>query len=165
MPELRNYRLDIEIDENDYESEWLTHPSVYLHYAEIYADVVQWRDDAKLKMEWIEAKIDLHIRKNWDEEYKLTETAIKNKIKTSKKFLKVARHYNKCVKRVNSLIGIKTAFEHKKHALSNLVSMKISGFYAEPRNKVRDLKKQMSMESHEKHKTLLQESLKNRSKK
>ena len=167
MPELRNYKLDIEIDEDDYEGEWITHSSIYLYYAEMYAEAIELRDNTKLKMEWIEAKIDLDVRQNWEsKKYKLTskptESAIKNIIKTSKSYLKITRKYNKTVKRVNSLIGVKTAFEHKKHALGNLVSMKISGFHAEPRNKIRDLKKQISVTTHEKHKNELNDRIKKR---
>jgi len=167
--EIRNYALDIEINEEDLEGEWLTHPSIYAYYTEAFADSVYKRDDAKLKLEWVEAQIDLDIRQKWETKYKLptkpTEAAIKNIIKTNKKYLNSMKKYNKCVKRVNSLQGIKNAFDHKKHALSNLVSLQISGFYAEPRNKVRDLQKHISATNHSQHKRELNESLKRRKKK
>ncbi len=168
MAELRNYNLDIEVDENDLEGEWLTHPSIYMHYSQILSNAIAKRDDAKLRMEWIAAKIDLDVRKNWESKYKFTskpaEGAIKNTILTNKKYLKAYRNFNRCVKIVNSMTGVKTAFEHKKHSLSNLVSLAISGFHAEPRNKVRDLKKVMNIEDHQKHKRGLNESMKNRKK-
>lgn len=166
MPELRNYKLDIEIDENDLEGEWITHPSIYMHYSGILADAIKNRDDAKLKMEWIAANIDLDVRKHWDSKYKFTskpaEGAIKNTILTNKKYLTAYRKYNKCVRIVNSMTGVKTAFEHKKHALGNLVSLQISGFHSEPRNKVRDLQKSMSIGDHHKHKEDLNDRMKKR---
>ncbi|MCP4373932.1 MAG: hypothetical protein GY797_38385 [Deltaproteobacteria bacterium] len=168
MPELRNYNLDIEIDENDLEGEWLTHPSLYMHYARELASAIARRDDAKLKLDWIAANIDLDVRKHWQSKYdleKLTEGAIKNTIMINKKYMKAYRRYNKCVKVVNSMTGVKTAFEHKKHALSNLVSLQISGFHAEPRNKVRDLKKAMSTGAHNKHKEDLNQRMRDRKKK
>lgn len=154
MPELRDYRQDIEVDETDLEGEWITHPSIYMHYSEIWAEAVADKDDAKLKMDWIAANIDLDVRKYWDTKYsldKITEGAIKNTILISKKYLKSYREYNKCVKRVNSMAGVKTAFEHKKHALANLVSLKIGGFNAEPRNKIKDIKKLLSSGAHDRH--------------
>jgi hypothetical protein len=153
--ELRDYRQDIEVDADDLEGEWITHPSIYMHYSEIYAEACADRDDAKLKMEWIAANIDLDIRKNWDTKYgfetKPSENAIKNTILINKKYLAAYREYNKKVKRVNSMTGVKTAFEHKKHSLANLVSLKIGGFYAEPRNKIRDIKKLLSSGAHDRH--------------
>ena len=167
MPELRNYNIDIEIDENDLEGEWITHASLYLHYSSILADAIANRDEAKLKMEWVAANIDLDIRKNWQKKYnleKLTEGAVKNITMINKKYLAAYRKFNKCVKIVNSLTGVKTAFEHKKHALGNLVSMQISGFNAEPRNKIRDLQKTISSGDHHRHKEDLNTRMKNRKK-
>ncbi len=170
MPEIRNYNIDIEVDD-DLEGEWLTHPSLYLHYAKIYADACANKDDAKLKMDWIAANIDLDIRKTWDtkegyEKYgfetKPAEGAIKNTILINKKYLAAYRKYNKYSKIVTSMIGVKTAFEHKKHALANLVSLKIGGFYAEPRNKIKDIKKLLSADLHEKHSSDLNKKMKAR---
>ena len=131
MGELRDYRQDIKVDEFDLEGEWITHPSIYMHYSEIWAEAVADKDDAKLKMDWIAANIDLDVRKNWDTKYnfdaKPSEGAIKNTILISAKYLEAYRKYNQCIKRVNSMVGVKTAFEHKKHALGNLVSLKIGG--------------------------------------
>jgi hypothetical protein len=168
MPEMRNYNIDIEVDEFDLEGEWITHPSMYMHYSGLLADAIAQRDDAKLRMEWIAANIDLDVRKHWDTKYdfsaKPAEGAIKNTILTNKKYLVAYRKFNKCVKIVNALTGVKTAFEHKKHALSNLVSLQISGFNAEPRNKVRDLKKVVNISGHLKHKEDLNARMKDRKK-
>ncbi len=168
MPELRNYNIDIEVDENDLEGEWITHASLYMHYAKILADSIANRDEAKLKMDWVAANIDLDVRKHWQSKYgleKLTEGAVKNITMINKKYLKAYRKFNKCVKIVNSMTGVRTAFEHKKHALGNLVSMQISGFNSEPRNKVRDLQKNISSGDNFRHKKDLNTRMKNRSKK
>ena len=169
MPEIRDYRIDIEIDEGDLEGEWITHPSIYLEYAEVYAEACADRDDVKLKMDWIAAKIDLDIRKIWNTdkgfkkygfETKPSEGGIKNTILTNKKYLEALKKYNKHIKRVTSLTGVKTAFEHKKHALANLVSLKIGGFYAEPRNKIKDIKKLLSSGAHGRHQEDLSRKMK-----
>lgn len=169
MAEIRDYSKDIEINEFDLESEWITHSSLYMHYSGILAEAIANKDDAKLKMEWIAAKIDLDVRKNWsNEKYdleKLTEGAIKNITMTNGNYLKAYRKYNHCVKIVNSLTGVKTAFEHRKHALSNLVSLQISGFNSEPRNKIQDLQNARNKNNHNNHKEDLTESMNKRKKK
>lgn len=165
MAELRNYRKDIEIDENNLEDEWIVHPSNYLEYADIYAEAIEKRDNVKLKLEWIEANLDLDIRKNpakYGFDTKPAEGAIKNTIKIQSKFREQSRLLIKATRRVNSMTGVKTAFEHKKHALGNLVSAKIAGFHAEPRNKVRDLQKVVNYDMHNKHKQNLSDTMKNR---
>jgi len=58
--------------------------------------------------------------------------------------------------------GVKTAFDHKKHALGNLVALKIGGFYSEPRNIVRDVKKIQAVKGHEERKKQLNQRMKNR---
>lgn len=171
MAEIRNYKQDIEIDETDLEGEWLTHSSLYLHYSSLLAESIRNRDDAKLKMEWIAANIDLDIRKTWDtdEGYKKygfkskpAEGAIKSTFMTNKKYVKAYRKYNKCVKIVNSMTGVKTAFEHRKHALANIVSLRITGIHSEPRNKVRDLQKAVNIQEHHKRREALNKRMKNR---
>lgn len=163
--EMRDYRIDIEIDENNLEDEWITHPSIYVHYSDLYADAVFRRDEAKLYLDWVDANLDLAIRKDYKKygfESKPTEGGIRNKIITNKKHMEAAQKFNSASKSVNSMTGVKTAFEHRKHALGNLVSLKIGGFNAEPRNKIRDIKKLMSGGVHEKHKQSLNERMKNR---
>jgi hypothetical protein len=166
MPELRNYNLDIEIDESDLEGEWLTHPSLFLHYSKILANAIKILDEEKLRLDWIAANIDLDVRKNWKKKYgfetKPAENAIKNTILISKKYMAQQRVCHQKTKIVNNMKGVKTAFEHKKHALGNLVTMQVAGFHSEPRNQLRDLKKVVNIVNHNKHKEGLSETMKNR---
>jgi len=163
MPEIRNYLVDIEVDRDNLESEWMEHPSIYVYYSDAYAKAEERRDDLKLDLEVVDAKLDLAIRKNYEMfgfEEKPTETAIKKKITISEKHVKASKALNKANRIVNSMKGIKTGFEHKKHALGNLVALKIGGFYSEPRNMVKDVKKLAG--SHKQQKENLNDRMKKR---
>jgi len=133
----RNYTDDIKINEHDLESEWLTQPSLMLYYSEAHAEALHARDTAKVQVDYTFAKIDADIRKNWEKFFdsKPTEGAIKSFILKSPKYKKAEHFLIDCAKEANLLAGIKTSFDHRKRALENIVSLRISGFHAEPKNK------------------------------
>jgi hypothetical protein len=133
--------------------------------SEQFAESSYQRDKAKLKLEWITAELDLAIRKNPKEfgfSAKPTEGGIKNTLILNEKYQKALQLYNRKTRDLNAMTGVKTAFEHRKHALGNLVALKIGGFYSEPRNKIQDLKKIQSIKGQEERKKELNEKLKKR---
>jgi len=152
--ELRDYRRDLEIDENDLPGEWLNQAGMYCYYADKWADAVFKRDEAKLKLDWVTNNLSLEIRNNLEKfgfEGKATEAAIKSKIEISKKYMEAAKELNKYNHKVNLFSNAKISFDQRKTSLSNLVSLKISGFYSEPRNQVKDIEKKISMKTHQEH--------------
>lgn len=132
----RNYKDDIKIDAN-LENEWLEQPSLYLHYAELHADAIQQRDETKQELELEQAKLDEYYRDNWTKysESRMTEAGVRAKILQDKRFHTVQKSLNKANHDVNVLLSAKTAFEHRKKALENLVSLLITGFHSEPKLK------------------------------
>lgn len=136
-----NYKDAIKINEDDLESEWLTQPSYYLYFSEAHAEALYEKDLAKARMEYVFATLYSDIRKNWKKYFdqKPTEPAIKAHISCSKEYRSKERKFIDATKNANILLGAKIGFEHRKNALSNLVSLKIGGFYSEPRNKRKDL--------------------------
>ena len=135
-----NYEEEIHIDQNDLEGEWLIQASLYLKYSELHANAVCERDTAKVRVEYTHAQLDTEYRKNWEKYFdsKPTEGAIKSKIIQDPKFRKAEKLLISENKKVNLYFGIKLAFDHRKKALENLVSLRISGFHSEPRNIQRD---------------------------
>jgi len=136
-----NYLEDIKINEDDLPNEWLIQASLFLHYAEAQAEALHVKDLAKSQMDYTFATLYSNIKKNWKEYFdsKPTEAAIKENINCSKEYREAGRNYIDATKDANILLAAKTAFEHRKMALSNLVSLKIGGFYGEPRNKRREV--------------------------
>jgi len=131
----RDYQKDIIIDEGNLEEEWLMQPSLYLHYADAHATALNERDLAKSKLEYTYAKMYSDIKKKWDKYFdsKPTEAAIKEFILSHSHFKKSEAKYIKACYNVNTLLAVKTAFDQRKAALQNIVQLKITGIYAEPK--------------------------------
>ena len=146
--EMRDFRRDIDVDKDNLEEEWILHPSLYLHYSCEYSQAFDKKERLKQKLEWISAKLDLDIRKDY-KKYGFTskpaEGGIKNTIIIHKDYQEALKKYNKALSLFNTMTGVKTAFEHRKHSLGNLVALKIGGFYSEPRNIVKDIKKKQGV--------------------
>jgi len=137
----RDFKRDIHIDENNLETEWLEQASLFVYYAELHAEALYQRDMAKSKLDLLFAKLYSERRKNWERYFdsKPTESALKEHILSDPKYQKAERHLISSAKDANLMLSVKTAFEHRKKALENLVTLKVSGFYAEPKNKIRKL--------------------------
>lgn len=152
-----DYKKDITIDEYNLEAEWLEQPSLFLYYAEAHATALHERDMAKSRLDLQYAKAYSSIKKNWEKYFdaKPTEPAIKEYILKSPSYQKAERALINSAKNANIMLAAKTAFDHRKRALENLVSLKIAGFHSEPRNKT---KKPRESGGHKAHKEALNES-------
>ena len=139
----RDFKEDIKINEHDLENEWMEQASLFLYYAEAHSEALHIRDLAKAKCDYVYAVAYSAIKKDWEKYFdvKPTEPAIKEYIAKSKKYKEAERTFIDASKDANMMLGAKVAFDHRKLALSNLTSLKIGGFYSEPRNKQRDVDK------------------------
>ena len=139
---MHDYKKDIKIDENNLKQEWIEQASHFLYYAEAHAEALHIRDLKKAKLEYVYAVMYSEIKKDWGKFFKdkPTESAIKEHIAMNSKFKKSERKYINSCKDANLMLAAKMAFEHRKKALENLTSLKIGGFYSEPRNKVKDIR-------------------------
>jgi hypothetical protein len=133
----RDYSKDIIIDENDLENEWLTHPSLYLYYAEAHAEAVYKKDIKKSTLDYTYSILYDDIKTNWRDHFssKPTEPAAKEWIVRNPKYRKAEKEFIEATRNANVMLNVKNAFEHRKHALSNVVSLMITGFHSEPKNK------------------------------
>lgn len=138
----RDYKKDVEIDPNNLEEEWIIQASLFLYYAESHADALHQRDMSKSKMDLTYAKLYSEIKKDWEKHFdsKPTEPAIKEWIFSNPLYQKAERTLINASKDANIMLAAKTAFDHRKRALENLVSLRISGFHSEPRSKTRTVR-------------------------
>ena len=138
-----DYTKDIRINEHDLESEWIHQPSLMMSYNNLYAIAIFERDELKVKLEYTAAQLDSEIRRNYGNfgfDSKPTEAAIKNTVISHKKYVNVMKKTLIAAKQANLMAGVRTSFEHRKKALENLVTLQVTGFYSEPRNKAKDIK-------------------------
>lgn len=133
--ETRNYKEDVKIDGDDLENEWIEQASLYLYYAEAHADSIQAKEKAKNDVDVAYAQLDSLIRKDWEKHFEKhpSESAIQSWIIQQEKHKKVLDIFYKKSHTVNLMQAAKTAFDHRRKALENLVSLLITGFHSEPK--------------------------------
>lgn len=131
----RNYKEDIKINEDDLENEWIEQPSLYLYYGEAHADAVLEKEKASDELDLVHAQLDSQLRKDWEKHFEKapSEAAIKSWIIQQEKYKKKLENLNKKTHNVNVLAVAKTAFDHRKKALENLVTLHVTGFHSEPK--------------------------------
>ena len=129
-----DYRKAIKINTDNLESEWILQPSNYLEACELHANSIEERDKSKSKLDLVYAELDAKVRRNYSKFFgtKPTEPQIKQWIYQRSEYKKADLAHIRANKSVNLLLGVKQSFDHKKAALGNLVSMKLSGYYSEP---------------------------------
>ena len=130
-----DYTKDIEVNEGDLKEEWERQPGLYLHYSFKLASAERTRNKAKERLDVVRAELDRDIRKD-PKEYgleKTTETVIASTILTQDEFTETNETYIDKSYEVSVLQGVVRAFDHKKKALENLVSLHIAGYNAEPK--------------------------------
>jgi len=150
---VRSIANDIRIDENNLEQEWVEQAEKYLHYASAHAEAIFNRDKAKSLLDLTYARLYSMLKKEHTKYFDVrpTEAALKEKILTMKEYMKVEHAHITANRVVNDMLAAKNAFEHRKKALENLVSLKVTGIYSEPRNRRGGMSESPSHAAQKKH--------------
>lgn len=133
----RNIKEDLKINEDDLSAEWLEQPSLYQYYAEAHADAMHEKEKASSYIDLVYAQLETQIIKDWEKHFEKypSEGARKSWILQQEKHKKALENYQNACYKVNLMQAAKTAFDHRRKALENLVSLFISGFHSEPKIK------------------------------
>lgn len=151
------YKEDSKIDIYNLHTEWAAQSSLYINYAEQFADAVAImmraqekvnvvKTEGRRKIDEKKAEIDADLRNSMlsSEGKKLTETAISNAIIGDEEFIKVQDEVAKeiheaieahieAVKNKELLEGVKIGLSHRKSALENEVQLWLNGYYSDPK--------------------------------
>lgn len=141
---------DFQIDRFRLDDEWCRQPNLYHAYAEALAEAKQNLDEAKSDAAVMRAEVELKIRKDPDDYNlpKVTEGVIKaaldanEELKSAEQVVIDARYH------VGILEAAVQALDHRKRALSDLVSLHLADYYSKPvargdsREAVEDMSKQ-----------------------
>lgn len=133
----RNYKSDLEINMDDLETEWLEQPSLFMYYSQAHAEAIRDREEAKNHLDTVDAMLDSEIRteENWKKHFEKhpTEGAIKNWVIMHEKHKNALAIFNKKSHDTNLLQSAKSAFDHRRKALENLVTLLVTGFHSQPK--------------------------------
>ena len=147
MNEHLNFEQDIKVDKNDLEYEWSRQPSLYGAWQKELIDEKLALDRIKEKMELVEARLTLDVRKHPDVHElkdKPSEAIIHSVVILNVEYQEAFHKYILQKHTVGVLqVGV-NSLEHKKAALENLVRLAINDKWAEPRMTKED-KEQVSV--------------------
>jgi hypothetical protein len=113
---------DLKISISSLETEWGKQALNYYKWSELLAESQRKKMEARIKLNDIEAKLDLDVRNN-PKKYnldRLTETVIKNIIITSSGYVEANLRYLDLAKNYDLLHAAVRALEHKRSALEYL---------------------------------------------
>ena len=129
-----NYKEDIKIHPGRLEEDICNHAELFMKYAELYAIAVQEKDRQKQRLDLMYVELDAEVRANWQSYFskRPTETQIKTWILVHPRYIKAQGLYSKACYNVNITAGAKDAFSQRRYMISNAVSMKIGGIFANP---------------------------------
>lgn len=127
--------LDLSIDMDMLDHEWLGQPKLFLKYATKLADAKKDLDVAKSSLDVVEAETNLMIREDPEKHIssKVTETSIKSAVLLHPDYMAAQRRLTKARHRVDVLQAAVTALDQRKKALENLVALHGQSYFASPR--------------------------------
>jgi len=131
-----DYKEDLAIDLSSLEKNLKNQAEHVMKYGKLWAERTKERDRQKENLALIDSDIDKDARKNWEKNFpkiKLTETVVRGYVVDTDKHKEANNTLLDLNEEVNILSIAKLAFEHRKKALEGLVSLYISGYWADPK--------------------------------
>ena len=126
--------LDIRIDQNRLDEEWVNQPSLYFRYAAKLASARREVDEAKSDLELTRAEVDQSIRSS-PGSYglsKVTEKAIESVIPTVEDYRKALDAFHLARHTADVLDAAVRALDHRKQALEGLVKLFLANYFSRP---------------------------------
>lgn len=138
MVDQLNFQEDLAIDPLNLDEEWLLHPVKYLKYCDAQTDAQRDRDKSKERLEVARAEVDMDVRKNPSDyghegDKKPTEAQITSMVYLSEKYQKALNEFNDLNYEYNMISNAVKAFEHRKKALENYVTLYVTQYVAGPK--------------------------------
>lgn len=141
---LDQMRDGMQIDKNGLDDGWINQVDNYRQISEKLAFEISMRDEAKDLLKDLEAEVDGRIRadieaelnaKNAEKVKKPTETAIKNMVRDDPDWKTANERLRELTRNVNAIQAMRDSYTMRKSALDNLVSLHISGYFGEPKDR------------------------------
>ena len=129
-----NYEQDVSIDETALDVEWLQQANLMYKYARYQAETKKAMDEAKERLDFIKAKLEMDIRAN-PENYglsKVTESAVASTILLQPEYQEASKKYIEARYENDVAAAAVKAIDQKKPALANLVKLLSVSYFAGP---------------------------------
>jgi hypothetical protein len=119
--------LEIRVDGEDLDDCLIEQPDLFYQTASGYEHAVAERDSAKLELEEATAEADLQLRrKAYDNDEKITETALGHRIAVLPKIKEAQRSFLDAKAKVGEWSALKEAFQQRSYMLREIVARQIA---------------------------------------
>ena len=129
-----NYEQDVSIDETALDVEWLQQSNLMYKYAKHQAETKKAMDEAKERLDFIKAKLEMDIRAN-PGDYglsKVTESAIASTVLLQPEYQEASKNHIEAKYENDVATAVVRAIDQKKTALENLVKLLGVSYFAGP---------------------------------
>jgi len=129
-----HYEQDVSIDETALDVEWLQQPNLMYKYAKHQAETKKAMEEAKERLDFLKAKLEMDIRAN-PGDYglsKVTESAIASTVLLQPEYQEASKKYVEARYENDVAAAAVRAIDQKKTALENLVKLLSVSYFAGP---------------------------------
>ena len=131
------YREDLKIAQSELDECCLRQPVLFDHYTQKLSSLYKYRDEVKLAVEQMSARLDGIIREAASAEgKKLTEAMVQNEITRNLQYADLQQKYVNICSDVKEAEVIRDAFQQRRDMLKLLVELYIAGYWASVETKV-----------------------------
>ena len=154
------YKKDLHIDKYSLEEALLEQAELYAKWNAKWAEAVRNRAHAKEELEVTRAELDRKARTQWEIlgfHKSPTDQMVNNWIPSQTKYKEKLLLLTEATYNAQVLEGAKWAFDHRSKALTDLVKLYLSGYYAEEGMVGKDARDLLDQIRSDKHKDALNE--------
>jgi hypothetical protein len=126
----------LDIDKMQLDKEWLGQPALYFEYSQRLADARRDYDQASSALSVVAAEINAKIRKDptaFDLPEKTTEASINAAVTVRPRYIAAQKVVQEKRHHMDIMQGAVTALEHRKRALTMLVSLHAQNYFSDPK--------------------------------
>lgn len=126
-----------DLDPNQLDQEWVRQPALYHKHAMILADARKMHEEKKTALEVLKAEIDREVRSSPSEFglEKITETVVASTVVIQPSYVRLQKEVIEARHNVAVAEAAVSTLDHRKKALENLVQLRLSDYFSEPRVK------------------------------
>lgn len=154
IEEENEYRRDLHIDKYSLEDALLEQAELYAKWNARWAEAVRQKSEAKEELEIVRSALDRKARKSWEIlgfPKAPTDQMVNNWIPAQDEYKEKMILFIEATYRANVLDGAKWGFDNRSRALTDLVKLYLSGYYADEKmvgKDARDLLDEIRKEKH-----------------
>lgn len=131
-PTLAELEAALRIDEYHLERECQIQAEMFYRVAQKGTLAISKRDAAKQALAEVEAELDSEIRRDAEVAGdKITEPAIKNKIKLERRYQRASAELQKLSTEVGDLAALRESYDHRKEMLKLMVKLYLANYFGE----------------------------------